>query len=267
VFNTGDWCLLPTLQDKVLPLNSSELSFALKRMEIDSKQPLISFQWRYAVDFQLSQADTKNLQQMVSSSRGTNSAYISHSLSQSNMELTECAPEIEEDTQKINLRRCSTDDTEEMSERTLSSQPQLVDVVLTLSSALGDEFRDWLFSLKRKLIPQTLSVSEALRLTSHPATISSKNGSNLGDVCNTLSAGRFEAPSDIFSLQGEVVSIQGKLETIESSNDSISADDNGLKEAICPRFSGCAQRQTTLLLLRDLHTNQLVSTSSFINLT
>lgn len=236
-------------------------------MEIDAKHSLISLQWKYDVDFQVSQADTKTLEQMVSSSRGTNSTCISHNLSESTMESAECATESEEDTRKINLRRCSTGDTEEMSERTSSSKPQLVDVVLTLSTALGDEFRDWLSSLKRKLIPQSLSVSEVLRLTTHPATISSKSGSNLGEIFGMFGAVNLESSSGIFSLQGEVVSIQGKLEAVECSNDSISTGDDDLKVPMCPRFSACAQRQTTLFQLRDLYTNQLVITSSCINLT
>ncbi|KAG0558429.1 hypothetical protein KC19_10G027600 [Ceratodon purpureus] len=232
VCNTGDWCLLPSLGDKVLPFNSSELSFSLERVEIDAKQPLISLEWKYAVDFPVSQADKKTLEQVASSRRATNSPYISLDLSESNMELAEYASESEEDTRKLNLRRCSTGDTDEMNERTLSSKPQLVDVVLTLPNAVGDEFRDWLSSLKRRLIPETLSVSEVLRLTTHPATIS--------------------------SLQGEVVSILGKLEAVECTNDSISTGDDGVKEPTCPRFSARAQRQTTLFQLRDLCTKQLI---------
>lgn len=256
--------MLPALQENLLPFSSSELSFALKRVEIDAKQPLISLQWRYAVDIQLSQADPENLQQIVSSRSGTNSSYIPHNVPELNMDSTERATESEEDPRKINLRGCSNTDTEEMSPRTLSSKPQLVDIILTLSTALGDDFRGWLACLERKLIPQLLTVSEGLRRSRSP-TVSPKSSSSLEEIWDVLSAVNSEASSGTYSLQGEVVAIQGKLETIDSSNDFISTDDDNLKDTTRPRFSDCAQSRTTLFQLRDLYTDQLVSTNSCIN--
>lgn len=259
--------MLPTLQDKLLPFNSSELGLEIKRVEIDATQPLISLQWRYAIDGQLLQADSDNLQQTVLSSRRTASTCVPPNPSESNMiELSECPNESEEDSLTIKMGRCSDRDTEEMSESTMSSQPQLVDAVLTLSNSVGYEFRRWLASLKRKLIPQLLNVGEALHLPSHPASIFPNRGSNLGETCDILNAVKLEASSGIFSLQGEVVSIQGKLETAEYSDDPISAGDDDLKELSFSRSSGRAQRKTTLFQLRDLHTDQLVRTLLCINL-
>lgn len=242
MLNTGDWCLLPSLHDDL----SSEISLEFRRVEIDAKQPLISLQWRFGIDGQLLQEDKENLLQTVSSSRGTTSICVPPYSSDSNMiELSECPPESEEDSLIIKMGRCSDHDTEKMSESTISSQPQLVDAVLTLSDSLGYEFRRWLVSLKRKLIPQLINVSEALQLCSHPATVLPNCGSNLGGI---------------LALQGEVVSIQGKLETTECSDNPVSAGDDDLKELSFSRSFGLAQQKTTLFQLRDLHTDQPVRT-------
>lgn len=256
LFNTGDWCLLPTLPDKLLPFNSSEF----KRVEIDAKQPLIGLQWRYAIDGQLSQANSENIQQTVSCWRETTSTCIPPNPSVSNMiESTEYPTEIEEETFIIKLARCSDRDSEEISESTIRSA-QLVDAVLTLPNSLGYEFRRWLASLKRKLIPPLLNVSEALQLSPHPATILPNRGSKLGEICDILNGVKLEASSGIYSLQGEVVSVQGKLEAIEWSDDPNSAGADDLKESSFPRSSDRVPRKTTLFQLRDLHTDQLVRT-------
>lgn len=46
MFNTGDWCLLPTSLDNL----SSAMNLGCRRVEIDSEEPLLSLQWSCAGD-------------------------------------------------------------------------------------------------------------------------------------------------------------------------------------------------------------------------
>lgn len=259
VLNSGDWCLLPTMQDKSLAFNSSEIALGFKRVEIDSKQPLLSLQWRYVIDGQLLQADTENLRQTVSSRRGLTSSCDPADSSGSNMlHLTDFPTESEEDSLIMKMGRCSDYETAEMSESTVSCQAQLVDAILIVSDSLGYEFSRWLASLKRKLIPQLLNVSEALQLSSHPARTIPKHFSDLGDICDKLDGVKLEVSSGTLSLQGVVVSIQGKLEATECSDYPISDRDDALRELSLSTTSGRAQPKTTVFQLRDPRTDQLI---------
>jgi len=266
LLNSGDWCLLPTMQDKSFSFNSSEITLESKRVEIDSKQPLLSLQWRYAIDGQLLQADTDNLRQTVSSRRGMTASCDPIDSSGSNLlESTDFPTESEEDSLIMKMGRSSDYDTSEMSESTVSCQAQLVDAILIVSDSLGYEFGRWLASLKRKLIPQLLNVSEALQLPSHPARIIPNHCSDLGKICDILNGVKLEASSGTFSLQGEVVSIQGKLEETECSDDPVSDRDDELREVSFSTSSDRAQPKTEVFQLRDPHTDQLVRTYFLIH--
>lgn len=258
MFNTGDWCLLPTSQDNL----SSGLSLECRRVEIDAEQPLISLQWRCAGDGQSIEPDIEeSLQTAVSNGGATSTFVLPCEPDLNGIDATDFVTESGGDSSTLKLGRCSDDDTENMSGSTSSSQPQLVDVVLTVSDSFRHELRRWLVSLKRELIPELLNVSEALQLSSHTATMLPKYGNSLEERTDISGAVKLEASSGILSLQGEVVSIQGKLEMTECSGHPSSAGNDDLSKFSFSRSSAGSQWRKTLFQLRDLRTDHMVRTN------
>ncbi|XP_024391259.1 uncharacterized protein [Physcomitrium patens] len=242
VLNTGDWCLLSTSHGNLPPVNSSQLNKAFKRVEIDASNSLIGLNWRYTTDCQI--ADMKNLPQNGSFSKRMTSTFTPHNASDSKyIGSTGNATENEGSTLKVDMGRCSGCDIEPMDEDSRGCQSQLVDMVLTMSNTLGDEFRHWSTSLESKLIPQNLSVSEALQLAPY-----------VGEVCDTPNVGS----SGIHSLQGEMVSIRGELVAVKCSNCPTTTVDGEHEEPIFSRLSGRSRRQKILCYLKDLRTEQLI---------
>lgn len=248
VLNTGDWCLLSTSHGNLPPVNSSQLNKAFKRVEIDASNSLIGLNWRYTTDCQI--ADMKNLPQNGSFSKRMTSTFTPHNASDSKyIGSTGNATENEGSTLKVDMGRCSGCDIEPMDEDSRGCQSQLVDMVLTMSNTLGDEFRHWSTSLESKLIPQNLSVSEALQLAPY-----------VGEVCDTPNVGS----SGIHSLQGEMVSIRGELVAVKCSNCPTTTVDGEHEEPIFSRLSGRSRRQKILCYLKDLRTEQLVGSGSCV---
>lgn len=258
MFNTGDWCLLPTSLDNL----SSAMTSECRRVEIDAEQPLLSLQWSCAGDGQSIEPDIEESLQTAASNEGAASTFVLPSGPDFNViDATDFVTESEGDSSILELGRCSDDDTEDMSGSTRSSQPQLVDVVLIVSDSFRHEVRRWLAFLKRKLIPELLNVSEALQLSSHTATTLPKYGNSLEERSDIFGAVKLEASSGILSLQGEVVSIQGRLEMIECAGHPSSAGKDDLREFSFPRSSAGSQWRNTLIRLRDLRTDHLVRTN------